>query len=398
MNNFKILPKYSFINEIDIKILKKSAIIAHLFYDDKFNNSFEYLDGINENIDIYIVTASNSLEELAINRIKQLNKNNIKVLKKENRGRDFAALFVTCKEIINKYEYICFVHDKKSHNGDSLSLGSEWSKCLFENTIGSNAFVLNTINCFEKNKNIGILSAPIPPEEYLLGLRGMTWTCNEENAMKFLKKLGIATKINIHEDPYTIGSCFWFRKKAFDRIINSDLKYTDFPEEPMPIDGSLAHAIERCLCYISSYEAYDNFYLMNVEYSEYYMSMINDQLTKSISILRNEEILCFFDNKTSLDETMNLIKKKNNYSKLIKYCIHSRRIFVIEDDSDISEKCMIELRNRNIQIEDIYNINSINYKKISELPYRIVICVKDISLVNLEKLKTKFDIKPFIYE
>jgi hypothetical protein len=46
--------------------------------------------------------------------MKQHDRKNCDVILKQNRGRDVSSLLVACKEYVFKYEYLCFIHDKKS--------------------------------------------------------------------------------------------------------------------------------------------------------------------------------------------------------------------------------------------------------------------------------------------
>ena len=46
---------------------------------------------------------------------------------------------------------------------------------------------------------------------------------------------------------FPIGTMFWARTKALAPLIELNLRYEDFPEEPLPIDGTMLHALERLL-------------------------------------------------------------------------------------------------------------------------------------------------------
>ena len=92
--------------------LKKgeSAVIAHLVYDDMFERYGHYLKNIPAETDIIITT--NTPEKEA--RLKELYGDIASVRLVTNRGRDMSALLVGCRDILMKYEFLCFVHDKKS--------------------------------------------------------------------------------------------------------------------------------------------------------------------------------------------------------------------------------------------------------------------------------------------
>jgi lipopolysaccharide biosynthesis protein len=40
---------------------------------------------------------------------------------------------------------------------------------------------------------------------------------------------------------------FWIRSSLLTRFLDLDLTWDDYPAEPLPIDGTMLHAIERLL-------------------------------------------------------------------------------------------------------------------------------------------------------
>ena len=49
---------------------------------------------------------------------------------------------------------------------------------------------------------------------------------------------------------FPVGSMFWARTAALRPLLELGLGWDDFPEEPVPYDGSLLHAIERLLPFV----------------------------------------------------------------------------------------------------------------------------------------------------
>ena len=49
---------------------------------------------------------------------------------------------------------------------------------------------------------------------------------------------------------------FWARVKAIEPLLKLGMKTSDFEEETGQIDGTLAHSIERSLCFIAEKEGY----------------------------------------------------------------------------------------------------------------------------------------------
>ena len=44
---------------------------------------------------------------------------------------------------------------------------------------------------------------------------------------------------------FPVGSMFWARSSVLSKFVELDLAWGDYPPEPIPIDGTMVHAIER---------------------------------------------------------------------------------------------------------------------------------------------------------
>ena len=97
-------------------IHEKAAVILYLFYIDTLPNYYGYIDGIPDSIDVYIISSKAEVLETVQSCMEQLRRGHIRYILKENTGRDVSALLVAASEIVKKYQYICFVHDKKAHD------------------------------------------------------------------------------------------------------------------------------------------------------------------------------------------------------------------------------------------------------------------------------------------
>lgn len=71
------------------------------------------------------------------------------------------------------------------------------------------------------------------------------WTENRDQAEFLAHRLGLPPLPGAINFP--IGSMFWARKGALKSLYGLVLKWDDYPEEPLPYDGTILHAIERLL-------------------------------------------------------------------------------------------------------------------------------------------------------
>ena len=71
------------------------------------------------------------------------------------------------------------------------------------------------------------------------------WNANRRFAEPLAVRIGLA-KLPRHFN-FPVGTMFWARTAALVPLINLDLQWGDYPEEPLPYDGTSLHAIERLL-------------------------------------------------------------------------------------------------------------------------------------------------------
>jgi lipopolysaccharide biosynthesis protein len=55
---------------------------------------------------------------------------------------------------------------------------------------------------------------------------------------------------------FPVGTMFWARSAALESLFSLGLDWDDYPPEPLPIDGSMLHALERLLPSIVEHAGY----------------------------------------------------------------------------------------------------------------------------------------------
>ena len=109
-NLYFILPEK--IQTDNARMNHSCAVIMFLYYSKDLSKYLTYIDNIIPAIDTYIV--SNNIDVYVdILQYIERSQRHIQLIKSKNRGRDVSALLVACKDVLQKYEYVCFVHDKK---------------------------------------------------------------------------------------------------------------------------------------------------------------------------------------------------------------------------------------------------------------------------------------------
>ncbi|MCJ1996245.1 rhamnan synthesis protein F [Lactococcus piscium] len=273
----------------------KVALIIHLYFEDMVDDFFAYANFFPDTTDIFITTSQISVKQ-KVEKKRSSIRQKMSIIEVSNQGRDVSALLVGAKKVITSGEYdlICFTHDKKT-----LQLGSETSgysfahKC-YENIHGSSAYVSNVISLFENNEDLGLAVAPAPNHGDYFWTVEKNWTPdpgNIRNTKKLLDKLGIHVPIAKDHLPIApIGSVFWFRPDAMKKLFDKDWQLDDFPGEPLPVDGTISHAIERIYPFVAQDAGYYTQTIMNDRYAaiEYLnLSYYLRRITQEVGIFEN---------------------------------------------------------------------------------------------------------------
>lgn len=286
---------------------KKAVVIAHLYYTDLIEYCFKYINEIPEYIDVIITTNKDENKQIIDKCFNKSGRNNYRIIETPNRGRDIGALLVACNDILMEYEYICFVHDKKSNSGvPYMTVGQSWLDILWENTLKSREYIENVLTCFENNPFLGVLGVPTPYVSKLI-TSSLAWHGNYENTLNLTKRLNLKCKISLEKYPFTLGSTFWCRTDALKTLFKQKYKYEDFPNEPVPIDGTISHAIERIFQYVAQHEGYYSGIMMTDEYASVY--------TVNLQNILNELIF-------------NFDKYSNFLYEMAQFCNRNKKIYI----------------------------------------------------------------------
>ena len=268
---------------------RRVAIVAHLYYEDLFGFYAGLLEATPPAFDLIVTTSSEKKKAELESRWFAGSRHSVKVLVAGNRGRELSALLVTCKGIPLRYDYLCFVHDKKSSQKEFPTVGSTFGELISVNMIASRNFVENVVALFEKKPELGLL---VPPNVYwgtYFHSMANLWTICFDQALGIMRRLGLSGRLlDKSRQPVSVGTCFWCRTDALEPLFNEDWKAEDFPEEPLAADGTLSHGLERVIPYIAQESGYATGTLMTVETATAEVSnfryMANTALRRSVGL------------------------------------------------------------------------------------------------------------------
>lgn len=283
----------------------KVIVCFHMYYEELLEQCVTYLESVPDFADIYISTPKKEIIPVIDELAKKHNLKNYRIECISARGRAEAAFLVATKNFIMDYDYACIVHDKKSSFLRPGIIGKEFGWHNQDALLKSKEYVLNVLKVFEDNPRMGILE----PFNLLYAnyreLYGSEWGGNYEGTVQFLKENGIDLPISPEVQPVCpMGAMFWFRPQAMKRLIDKSWEYEDFPEEPLPLDGSLIHIIERAYPFFAQAEGYLTGWISSKEDAEVYTTDIAYLYRNAKVDLRNTSI--------QLQEKQKELEAKNN--------------------------------------------------------------------------------------
>ena len=226
-------------------VVKRTAIIFYAYFDDLCEKCVPFILNMPEKSQVFIVSSSKKTLDKYKDLLSQSPERKIEFKLQENRGRNEAAYFLTCRGVWDKFSYICLAHDKKLRHlpkveGDSAFIHS------FQNVLATKGFVLQLLELFENNERIGMVVPPTPIHSEWQGILRVPYGPNKGICLDLLKKMECEESL----DPCPIapyGGNFWVRSSALLpllRIIDKE-GISFFPKEPLALDGTVLHALER---------------------------------------------------------------------------------------------------------------------------------------------------------
>ncbi len=230
------------------------AIHLHLFYVDLLPEFVSYFSNMPYSFDLYISCQEDANVAEIKSELKELKKaKTIDIRPLPNRGRDLAPLYVKFANEILNHEYFLHIHSKKS-----LYSGQEkggWRQFSLELLLGSEDKIKGIIDLF-KNGNAGIVYPDIQEEVPTIAY---SWLANEGLGRQLFAEYNLGDMPSVFN--YPAGSFFWARTDALRPLLEHGYTYEDFPREAGQTDGTLAHALERILPFVSRKQGYDDYIL-----------------------------------------------------------------------------------------------------------------------------------------
>ncbi|MFP3041971.1 rhamnan synthesis F family protein [Treponema primitia] len=272
----------------------KIAVHLHVFYLDLFEQYFIYFDSFLFNFDLFITTdtlekskeISDCLEShVTAKKIKE-------IIITENRGRDIIP-WLSIGDRLADYDIVGHFHTKRS------PVAEEWSGITWQQEINDLLLrpINEIVNIFNTNSKIGIIIPELPFIFHIPIPLRFSYEKNMQVTMQGLwRKMECRKDINFEVLMTPIMSCgtmFWYRPEALRRLFQLKISMEEVPPEPLTIDGTLLHCIERIVVYLAWNEGFD--YRIMVPESQKISGFVDNLMLNQQFVineqLRNEKIM-----------------------------------------------------------------------------------------------------------
>lgn len=232
----------------------KAAVVIHLYYAETWTLIADKLENLKGRLpfDLFVTVPSASLDFA-----KTIKRTYPKahIFEVPNRGRDVLPFIqIACQLESLGYEYLLKLHSKRSPH---YRAGKEWFSTMLEQLLPESPSTITSLVATLRDPACAIVG---PGGQYL-SLR----VNYDSNAFFLLRSLRRAYSreqsryVNGHREDYGFfaGTMFWARLDALHRIFQAGFEVGDFEHETGPIDGTLAHGLERVFCVGPELEARD---------------------------------------------------------------------------------------------------------------------------------------------
>ncbi|MFN9546842.1 MAG: rhamnan synthesis F family protein [Cyanobacteriota bacterium] len=229
----------------------KIAILLHIHYPEVLRDILPLLVASDVDYDLLITATSEAVaKEIHGISAEYLLRGQLHVRVVTNRGRDIAAFINEFTDKYQDYDLICKLHGKKSPHLDHF--GKSWRQYLITNTIGNADIVKRVAYFFSSSPQLGVF-APVP----FKGTNNSDWAGNLAIAKELVAKLDGEAADHLGKRPllYPSATVFWFRPQSLTALYRR-YPTEDFPPEPLPVDGTVAHALERLIPFFAERSGY----------------------------------------------------------------------------------------------------------------------------------------------
>lgn len=227
-----------------------AALHVHFFYPELAIDLFQKLAVNRSRCDLLLTTTDKEKAKTLRAAISEYKGGAVTISVVPNRGRDIGAFLSGIgREYLARYDVVGHLHAKRSLVLGDATAGESWREFLWQNLVGDLYPMMDTVLArFAAEPRLGLV---FPEDPHLPG-----WSDNFEIASGLAERLELTEPLELFFE-FPVGTMFWARTKALAPLFDLKLGWNDYPEEPVPYDGTMLHALERLLPSIARHAGYD---------------------------------------------------------------------------------------------------------------------------------------------
>ncbi|NRB37879.1 MAG: hypothetical protein HRU20_05335 [Pseudomonadales bacterium] len=214
----------------------RNAVVCHIYYEETVDELIESIMRLGP-IDCYISLVIGVSDHLEGRLNKLLPKAIIYLC--NNLGRDiypFIRLIQT--GVLYQYKSVLKIHGKVSNNDPKQYKfnGEEWRKRSLRSLIPDDG-IETMLEKFNAAEDIGLIC----PKEYIYGMEHLGLNAQLVKMLCYESQI----EFDFKSFRYPAGTMFWIKADLLCTVGALKLIEGDFDKEPIEVDGTLAHALER---------------------------------------------------------------------------------------------------------------------------------------------------------
>ena len=236
------------IQERDMQTEPRVAIHLHVFHPKIAKRIVAAIASLSIHFDMFVSVPEEVAwldDDMKVYFQRHLpNMERIKIVRCPNKGRDIAPMICAFGSELAGYDVIAHVHTKRS---------VQFHKDVWLNHILESLFSRTAANEIVSVLSNGV-GMVIPPDFLPMQEDPTGWMHNLDKAEWLAKKAHLDLNLRKDFTPciFPQGFMFWARGDYMKKFLMLPLTFDDFEDEPIGVDGSLAHALERMPCIIGS--------------------------------------------------------------------------------------------------------------------------------------------------
>ena len=216
-----------------------AALHIHAYYTDQLAECLARLDRNGARPDLFVSVADTTGKTVAEKALVDYSGQVRAVEVFPNAGRDIGPFLTGFGHVLcDGYDVVGHIHLKGSLHVGNRELVRAWSDFVLDNVLGGDRggpMLDHIFGQFTSDEGLGIV---YPDDPHII-----SWTRNKAAAKALAEMMGH------HDLPDTfnfpVGTMFWIRSAALKPFIELQLDWDSYPPEPVMIDGTMLHALER---------------------------------------------------------------------------------------------------------------------------------------------------------